>query len=140
MFLGLAGYVVQNYYYYWLIVYGLWKCAESKFKNFSEWMLVSPTFIKKAIWEKTFKKFKIWGLINQSEAHYPWCQYANFPIFNFSKYDLIGYNYYKKTITNSNSNTISLVLPIINFWSKFTLKKNFSYRRHKFLNIFECLF
>ncbi len=41
------------------------KCAESNFKKLSEWMLVSLTFLKKFIWEKTYflESSKVWGLI-----------------------------------------------------------------------------
>ena len=41
------------------------KCAESNFKKLLEWMLVSLTFLKKVIWEKTYflESSKVWGLI-----------------------------------------------------------------------------
>ena len=41
------------------------KCAESNFKKLSEWMLVSLTFLKKVIWEKSYflESSKVWGLL-----------------------------------------------------------------------------
>ena len=41
------------------------KCAESNFKELSERMLVSLTFLKKVIWEKSYflESSIVWGLI-----------------------------------------------------------------------------
>jgi len=48
------------------------KCAESNFKKLSEWMLVSLTFLKKVIREKSYflENSKVWGLIKPKRKAY----------------------------------------------------------------------
>jgi len=48
------------------------KCAESNFKKPSEWMLVSLTFLKKVIWEKTY--FRTEGMLTVWAIRNTFCQ------------------------------------------------------------------